>query len=60
MNIMYRGAAFREGPSHTPDSGSADDKAFSHPRKDKGARIPEITWLPAKGYKIQRDSDAGC
>lgn len=44
INIMCRGLA----SSHTPDGGSADDKAFSRPWKDKEALDSSLDYL--KGY----------
>lgn len=44
INIMCRGLA----SSHTPDGGSADDKAFSRPWKDKEAPDSSPDYL--KGY----------
>lgn len=41
INIMCRGLA----SSHTPDGGSADDKAFSRPCKDKEAPDSSLDYL---------------
>ena len=43
INIMCRGPGPFHESSHTPDGGSADDKAFSRPCKDKEPLL-RITW----------------
>lgn len=52
INIMCRGLA----SSHTPDGGSADDKAFSRPCKDKEAPDSSLDYL--KGY-AQNETRSG-
>lgn len=53
INIMCRGLA---SSSHTPDGGSADDKAFSRPWKDKEALDSALDYL--KGYAQKWDAIA--
>lgn len=57
INIMCRGLA---SSSHTPNGGSADDKAFSRPWKDKEARSILRSGLP-EGIrtKMRRDRYVG-
>lgn len=54
INIMCRGPGPFQESSHTPDGGSADDKAFSRPCKDKEPLL-RITW--PEGIRTKWDAD---